>query len=116
SWYKARPFLATHCISLTPHAYYRTRWLGARELSFKGGQGDTRRPNPSRRLICPACPCDRCWKRVSISDTRPASGTRRWLLLSSANVTEFTSLTSRRRSPCIQRQLPSSRASLPTAV
>jgi len=27
----------------------------------------------------PACPCDRCWRRESISDIRPASGTRRWL-------------------------------------
>ncbi len=52
----------------------------------------------------PACPCDRCWKRVSISDTRPASGTRRWPRSSSANVTRSTSSTSRSRCPCSWRR------------
>ena len=56
---------------------------------------------PDKETIAwPACPCDRCWKRAFISDTRPASGTRRWRRSSSASATRSTSSISRRRCRC----------------
>src|SRR6185437_4021308 len=64
---------------------------------------------------CPACPCDRCWKRASILDIRPASGTRRWRSSSSASVTRSTSSISRRRNRSTRRRLSSSGAWSPTA-
>ena len=120
SWYKARLFLTT------PHACRHDR-PGARAVLESAGsvsrlQGlrvadwDTRRLNPHRSFTWPACPCDRCWKRVSISDIRPASGTRRWPRSSSASATRSTSSISRRRSRCMRRRPPSSRAWRPRAA
>ena len=49
-------------------------------VGVKGGRSGMRGgPTQTGDFTCPACQCDRCWKRASISDIRPASGTRRWL-------------------------------------
>jgi hypothetical protein len=48
-------------------------------------------------------PCARCWKRASISDTRPATGTPRWGPSSSGNATRSISSTLKRRCPSIKR-------------
>ena len=58
------------------------------------------RTNPKGEVPWPTCRCARCWKRASISDTRPASGTRRWRRSSSASATRSTSSISRRRCRC----------------
>ena len=70
------------------------------------------RPNLcGEKSSCPS-PCAKCWKPVSISVTKPASGTPRWPRSSSAIATRSTSSTWKSRFRC-SRKRPSSCSSWP---
>src|SRR5690606_40934611 len=92
-WYKARAFQANqrHTRAAHPSAGCLAR-KGARSL-----RGRVEVQPETRSFRWPTSRCVECWKRASISDTRPASGTRRWPRTSSANVTKSTSSISRSR-------------------
>ena len=65
----------------------------------RGGTAAGLRPNPRGEFTW-QLRCAKCWKRVSTSVTRRASGTRRWLRSFSVTATRFTSSTSKRRCRC----------------
>src|SRR5690606_7286565 len=116
-WYKARAFFATNPVHLTQLSHSPTRTTGCphakRYGSSYGARGGA---TPEETRSWPACPCDRCWKRASISDIRAVSGTPRGLPTSSGNATESTSSISKRRCRCTTRQRRSCAKSSPTAA
>ena len=99
-WYKARPFFSNQIHTRIRHMCAGCLLTAEVARLPHGAHGGSTR---TRRFRWPACPCDRCWKPASISDTRPASGTRRWRRSSSATATGSTSSTSRRRCRCTWR-------------
>ena len=112
-WYKARPFLTTKSAHAPAHA---AGCPGTPKGQPGCRMGRVEAQPYKETYTWPACPCGRCWRRVFISDIRPASGTRRWPRSSSAIVTGSTSSISRRRCLSTPRRRASSSRWSPTAA